>query len=45
MDVGVEGGLLAGLLDLLLNLFLGLGVHLLDLGRMDATVRDQLGRA
>ena len=44
MDVGVEHGLLAGVLDLLLDLFPGLGVHLLDLGRVDATVGHQLGQ-
>ena len=44
VDVGVEGRLLAGLLDLLVDLLLGLGEHLFDLGRMDATVGHQLGQ-
>ena len=44
VDVGVEHRLLACVLDLLLDLFAGLGVHLLDLGRMDAAVGHQLGQ-
>ena len=44
VHVGVQHGLLAGVLDLLLHLFSSLGVHLLDLGRMDAAVGHQLGQ-
>ena len=44
VDVGVEHGLLAGVLDLFLDLVPGLGVHLFDLGRMDAPVGDQFGQ-
>ncbi|OPZ77214.1 MAG: hypothetical protein BWY79_01263 [Actinobacteria bacterium ADurb.Bin444] len=43
VDIGVERGLFTRLLDLLLHLFFGLAVHLLDLGRMDTTVGDELG--
>ena len=42
LDVGVERGLLAGLDDVALELGLGLVVGLLDPGRVDAAVREQL---
>ena len=44
VDVGVEAGLLAGLFDDGLDLGLGLIVRLLDAGRVDAPVGDELGQ-
>ena len=42
VDAGVEGGLLAGLLDALPHECLGLLVHLLDARRVDAAVGDEV---
>ena len=44
MDICVEAGLLSGLLDDGLDLGFGLSVGLLDAGRMDAAVGDELGQ-
>ena len=41
VDTAVEGGLLAGLVDLLADELLGLVEHLLDASRMDAAVGDE----